>query len=176
MAEQIETPTAVDKPNATDAASNEGSVRRAIKDVLVPIDFSPGSLQALDYILGLVEPSGEVYLLHVIDSDFVEQLSAEGFGDPERARQQMSQRAEGRLQSIANECSSAGIEIESMVVIGKPFAEILRVAADLDFSLIAMGIRGRHQGGIEEILFGSTAEKVLRATRIPVLCVPPART
>jgi nucleotide-binding universal stress UspA family protein len=32
-----------------------------------------------------------------------------------------------------------------------------------------------HQGGIEEILFGSTAEKVLRAARIPVMCVPPAR-
>ena len=37
-----------------------------------------------------------------------------------------------------------------MVVVGKPFAEILRIAADLHFSLIVMGIRGRHQGGIEE--------------------------
>ena len=55
----------------------------------------------------------------------------------------------------------------------RPFAEILRIAADLHFSLIVMGIRGRRQGGIEEILFGSTAEKVLRAARIPVVCVPP---
>ena len=39
-----------------------------------------------------------------------------------------------------------------MVVAGKPFAEILRIASDLHFSLIVMGIRGRHQGGIEEIL------------------------
>ncbi len=61
-----------------------------------------------------------------------------------------------------------------MAAVGKPFAEILRIAADLDFGLIVMGIRGQHQGGIEEILFGSTAEKVLRAARIPVLCVPPA--
>jgi nucleotide-binding universal stress UspA family protein len=43
-----------------------------IEDVLVPIDFSTGSLQALDYALALVDPSGEVYLLHVIDADFVE--------------------------------------------------------------------------------------------------------
>jgi len=64
-------------------------------------------------------------------------------------------------------------DVESMVVVGKPFAEILRIAFDLHFSLIVMGIRGRHQGGIEEILFGSTAEKVLRAARIPVVCVPP---
>jgi nucleotide-binding universal stress UspA family protein len=65
------------------------------------------------------------------------------------------------------------VEIESMVVVGRPFAEILRIAADHHFSLIVMGIRGRHQGGTEEILLGSTAEKVLRAARIPVVCVPP---
>ena len=176
MAEQTETPVTDDKPNAADGTSNEGNDRRAIKDVLVPIDFSPGSLQALDYILGLAEPGGEVYLLHVIDSDFVERLSAEGFGDPDGARKQMRRSAEERLQSIARQCAASGIQVESMVVIGKPFAEILRVAADLDFNLIAMGTRGQHQGGIEEILFGSTEEKVLRATGIPVLCVPPART
>jgi nucleotide-binding universal stress UspA family protein len=84
-------------------------------------------------------------------------------------------KAEMRLQEIAQEHAASGLRIESMVVFGKPFAEILRVAADLKFSLIAMGIRGMHQGGIEEILFGSTAEKVLRAARIPVMCVPPAR-
>lgn len=72
-----------------------------IEDILVPIDFSPGSLQAIAYALALVDPTGEVYLL--------------------------------------------------------------------------MGIRGGHQRGIEEILFGSTAEKVLRAARIPVMCVPPSR-
>jgi nucleotide-binding universal stress UspA family protein len=74
---------------------------------------------------------------------------------------------------IARKSSLLNVRLESMVVVGKPFAEILRIAADLHFSLIVMGIRGRHQGGIEEILFGSTAEKVLRAARIPVVCVPP---
>lgn len=147
-----------------------------IQDVLVPIDFSTGSLQALDYALALVDPSGEVYLLHVIDADFVERLSAEGFCDAETAREQLRVKAESQLHEIAQDHSASGIRIESMVVIGKPFAEILRVAADLKFSLIAMGIRGMHQGGIEEILFGATAEKVLRAARIPVMCVPPART
>jgi nucleotide-binding universal stress UspA family protein len=57
-----------------------------------------------------------------------------------------------------------------MIVIGKPFAEILRVASDLDFAMIVLGTHGR--GDIEELLFGSTAEKVLRAARIPVVCVP----
>ena len=100
-----------------------------IEDILAPIDFSPGSLRALDYALAMVDPGGEVYLLHVIDADFLARVSDEGFCGAETARAQIS--------------------------------------------LIVMGIRGRHQGGIEEILFGSTAEKVLRAARIPIVCAPP---
>ena len=46
-----------------------------------------------------------------------------------------------------------------------------RVARDLDLPMIVMGVRGRSSPP-EELLFGSTAEKVLRGTRVPVLCVP----
>ncbi|HKQ73774.1 MAG TPA: universal stress protein [Blastocatellia bacterium] len=144
-----------------------------IEDILVPIDFSPGSFQALDYALAMVDPGGEVYLLHVIDAEFLGRLSDEGFCDAETAMAQMQRKAEERLREIAQKFSLVNVRLESMVVVGKPFAEILRIAADLHFSLIVMGIRGRHQWGIEEILFGSTAEKVLRAARIPVVCVPP---
>jgi nucleotide-binding universal stress UspA family protein len=49
-----------------------------IEDILVPIDFSPGSLQALDYALAMVDPDGEVYLLHVIDAEFLARVSDEG--------------------------------------------------------------------------------------------------
>ena len=146
-----------------------------IEGILVPIDFSSCSLQALDYALAMVDPSGEVYLLHVIEGEFIERLSAEGFCDAEPAIDKLRMKAGAQLQKIAEDHSASGIRIESMVVIGKPYAEILRIAADLKFGLIAMGIRGRHQGGIEEILFGSTAEKVLCATRIPVICMPLAK-
>jgi nucleotide-binding universal stress UspA family protein len=144
-----------------------------IEDIMVPIDFSPGSLRALDYALSLVDPGGEVYLLHVVDAGFLARVSEEGFCDAEAARTQLQRKAEEQLQDIVRKNSLLNVRLESMVVVGKPFAEILRIAADLHFSLIVMGIRGRHQGGIEEILFGSTAEKVLRAARIPVVCVPP---
>ncbi len=144
-----------------------------IEDILVPIDFSPGSLRALDYALALVDRGGEVYLLHVVDADFLARVSDEGFCDAETGRSQMQRKAEERLQKIMRKFSLLNVRLESMVVVGKPFAEILRIAADLDFSLIVMGIRGQRRCGIEEILFGSTAEKVLRAARIPVVCVPP---
>jgi nucleotide-binding universal stress UspA family protein len=144
-----------------------------IEDILVPIDFSPGSLRALDYALAMVDPGGEVYLLHVIDADFLARVGDEGFCDAETARAQMQRKAEEQLHKIAQKFLLLNVRMESMVVVGKPFAEILRIASDLHFSLMVIGIRGRRHGGIEEILFGSTAEKVLRAARIPVVCVPP---
>jgi nucleotide-binding universal stress UspA family protein len=143
-----------------------------VEDVLVPIDFSPNSLRALDFALSLVDAEGEVCLLHVIDADFLARLGEEGFSETETATTRLRQRAEERLQEIIQSISGTKLQLDPMVVIGKPFAEILRVAADLDFEMIVLGISGQHHGDIEEMLFGSTAEKVLRAARIPVVCVP----
>lgn len=146
-----------------------------IKDILVPVDFSPGSLGAVEFAFSLVDPEGEICLLHVIDSDFVAKLSEEGFGDAERAIEQLRQRAEEQLNNIAKEHPVEKIQVDTMVVVGKPFAEILRVANDLYFEMIILSIRGKQQGTIEGLLFGSTADKVLRAARTPIICVPVER-
>ena len=148
-----------------------------IESLLVPIDFSPGSLRAIDFALSIAEPESEIYLLYVVDADFVARLSEEGFGSVEEATARLRGRAETQLQEIMQAQTrgpQSGSRLNSMVVIGKPFAEIIRIAADLDFGVIVLGIHGQHQGEIEELLFGSTAEKVLRAARIPVICVPAA--
>jgi nucleotide-binding universal stress UspA family protein len=142
------------------------------QDILVPVDFSPNSLRALDFAVSLVDSGGEIYLLHVIDSDFIERLSEAGFGEPENAMATLRAKAEMRLQEVISGLSQSGAHLDSMVVVGKPFSEILRVAVDLDFQAIVLGIHGRASAGIEELLFGSTAEKVLRGARIPVICVP----
>ena len=144
------------------------------KDVLVPVDFSPGSLRAVEFAFSLIDPDGEICLLHVIDSDFVGKLSEEGFMEAEAAMETMRKKSEERLAEIARRNPSETIQLDTMVVVGTPFAEILRVANDLYFEMIVLSIRGKHQGSIEDLLFGSTAEKVLRAARIPVFCVPVA--
>jgi nucleotide-binding universal stress UspA family protein len=143
-----------------------------IKDVLVPLDFSANSLVALNFALSLVEPDGEVYLLHVIDQDFVRHLDEAGLGEAETVTAKLRARAEEQLHEIQQRLPEPQPHVEAMVVVGKPFAEILRIAADLDFSTLVVGMRGRRAGEIEEVLFGSTAEKILRAARIPVICVP----
>ena len=144
------------------------------QEILVPVDFSPNSMRAVDFAASLVDGEGEIYLLHVIDSDIVSRLSEEGLGDGKAATEQLRQRAEKRLQQIVEGRAESGPRMDFMIVVGKPFAEILRVAADLEFEMIVLGVHGRRQDDIEELLFGSTAEKVLRGTRRPVVCVPDA--
>lgn len=143
-----------------------------IEDVLVAVDFSQNSLRAIEFALSLVGRDGDVYLLHVIDSDFAERLSQEGFDELDSAIAKMKENAEQRLKKILEGLPTERPKVETMTVVGKPFVEILRVANDLDFQAIVVGVRGRRGKDVEELIFGSTAEKVVRASRIPVICVP----
>jgi nucleotide-binding universal stress UspA family protein len=77
------------------------------------------------------------------------------------------------LDEVLKECYCDGLEVTSMVTVGIPFQEIAVVARDLAVDLIVMGGYGRSgRGPIEEVFFGSTAEKVVRLLPCPVLCVP----
>jgi nucleotide-binding universal stress UspA family protein len=58
---------------------------------------------------------------------------------------------------------------EAMIVNGTPFLEILRTAKEKEVDLIVVGTHGRT--GLDHVLFGSTAEKVVRKAPCPVLSV-----
>jgi len=140
-------------------------------EILVPIDFSPCSDNALRVAIGMAAPEGDLTLLHVIDEHFVEDAVAAGWGSAEDIRTRLREQAEASFTNILAGIETGNVNIEKMIVIGIPFVEILKIARDLDLPMIVMGVRGRSTPP-EELLFGSTAEKVLRGTRVPVLCVP----
>ena len=140
-------------------------------DILVPTDFSDCSLRALDFALSLVSPGGEIYLLNVIDSKFLEGFQELGLGSKEEATQRMRAMADEKLDAIIADHEQAAAKVNKMIVVGIPFVEILRIAKDLDFRLIVMGIKGG-MNPIEELLFGGTADKVLRGTHVPIVFVP----
>ena len=141
------------------------------QDLLVPVDFSPCSVNALRVALGMAEPDGDVTLLHVIDQHFIEDCAAAGMGTAEEITAQLRTRADASFEEMLTGLDADGVDIERMVVVGVPFVEILKIARDLDLPMIVMGARGRSTPP-EELLFGSTVERVIRAARIPVLCVP----
>lgn len=140
-------------------------------DILVPVDFSPTSINAVRVALGIAAPDGDLTLLHVIDQEFVEDAVAAGMGSSDEINAKLRQQAESSFASALEGIQTGEVEIERMVVVGSPFVEILKIARDLDLPMIVMGVRGRSTPP-EELLFGSTAEKVLRGARVPVLCVP----
>jgi nucleotide-binding universal stress UspA family protein len=140
-------------------------------DILVPVDFSPTSLNAVRVAVGLAEPDGDITLLHVIDKEFVDDAVAAGMGASEEITARLREQAEASFAGALEGLSAGEVSVERMVVVGSPFVEILKIARDLDLPMIVMGMRGRSTP-TEELLFGSTAEKVLRGARVPVLCVP----
>jgi nucleotide-binding universal stress UspA family protein len=83
------------------------------------------------------------------------------------------ERAQLQLAEFLQRVKPEKLEVDSMVAVGLPFQEIAVVARDLAVDLVVMGGYGRGgRGPIEEVFFGSTAEKVVRLLPCPVLCLP----
>jgi nucleotide-binding universal stress UspA family protein len=120
---------------------------------------------------GIVAPGGDLTLLHVVDETFVHDAVAASLGSTDEIQGRLRERAEIDFATMLEGIDFGDVTVERMIVIGLPFVEILKIARDLDLPMIVMGVRGRSTPP-EELLFGSTAEKVLRGSRVPVLCVP----
>ena len=140
-------------------------------DLLVPVDFSQCSINAVRAAAAIAAPEGDLTLLHVIDENFVNDAVAASLGGSEEIQGRLRERAEIDFVTMLEGIDFGEVNVERMIVIGTPFVEILKIARDLDLPMIVMGVRGRSTPP-EELLFGSTAEKVLRGSRVPVLCLP----
>jgi nucleotide-binding universal stress UspA family protein len=85
--------------------------------------------------------------------------------------EQLEDSAERELPKIS-ECEECeGIEVEEVIVHGDAASEIVRVASERRVDLIVISTHGRT--GLGRLLFGSTAESVVRHAPCPVLVVKP---
>ena len=136
---------------------------------LVPVDFSEDANQAVKYAIDLASKLGaRMTLLHVI------QLLPLGSGDmgvivPYTYFQDLEADITSRMQAYLERVTAAGLEGEIAVVRGVPFQEILETAKMQQVDLIVMGTQGRT--GLQHVLMGSVAEKVVRLAPCPVLVV-----
>lgn len=147
------------------------NARFDLNSLLVPIDFSPASQAAFSRALQMASGDDAVLiLLHVIDPSLVEFAVAHSWGSSEDVTAEMRRRAEEQLADY-RERGREGVEIDIVVSEGAPFLEILRKADDFAVDAIVIGKIGT-RGSIEQLLFGSTAEKVLRGSRRPVIVLP----
>ena len=144
-----------------------------MKKVLVPTDFSDSARHALRYDISFAKEYGaELVLLHVVEnltvgyaSDLFPVPMAEVF-------QEISGYAKTELAKLAGEAKERDVRVTELVAQGKPSAEIIRYAAENAVDMIVLGTHGK--GILDQALFGSTTERVVRRAPCPVLTVPMA--
>ena len=146
------------------------------KHILCAIDFSDCSMRALNYAMSLAqEADAHLTVVHVIEvpieapADFRET----GLGDL-RGRQTLAeyvasteQERRARLADAVPDTVRAYCTVDTVVAVGKPYREILRIASEQHSELIVMGIHGR--GAAELLFFGSTTQHIVRQAACPVL-------
>jgi nucleotide-binding universal stress UspA family protein len=139
-----------------------------IRHILVPIDFEPSSLRALAVATDLaLRFDARMTVLHAWDLPIYAYssepyLSTDLWGAiEEAARKQLDETLAGVRKQLPR--------AEALLVRGRPADEILSAAERLKADFIVVGTHGR--SGLNHILLGSVAEKVVRGSPVPVLSV-----
>lgn len=138
--------------------------------ILLPTDFSECSEAAAGTAGRLAETLGSrILLLHVLDERIAVDPMFRGEVPLEAVRTRMEQFAQESMDAFLDRLFSGFENLDTALVSGVPYREILRAAREFPADLIVIGTHGRT--GVEHVLFGSTAEKVVRLAHCPVLTV-----
>lgn len=132
--------------------------------ILVTTDGSETSMDAAEDARQIAEKfDSEIHILYVVDlqvssaADYMDAISGKAMDAGEKA-----------VEKMASEIGE-NAELKKEVVRGVPSQKINSYADENDIDLIVMSSEGRT--GLEHALIGSTAEKVTRTSRIPVMTV-----
>lgn len=136
--------------------------------ILVPTDGSPEVERAVSHAIELAGAHGAtVHAIYVVNAASYTTLPMEtaweGVGD------MLREDGQAALDRVTEQGEAAGVDVETALVEGSPSREIVRYAEETGCDLVVMGTHGR--GGIDRLLLGSVAERVVRSSTVPVLTV-----
>lgn len=140
------------------------------KSILFATDFSESSDHAFEYALSMAKCfNARLLILHIIN----ELVDLRGFYVPhisiDSLEEEMEESARNMMDKFIESHTQNYGRVEPIVVPGIPYDEILKKAEDESVDLIVLGTHGRT--GLDHVLFGSTAEKVVRKSTIPVMTI-----
>lgn len=143
---------------------------KEFKKILFATDFSPGSDYAFEYALAMARHfQAELHIIHVIN----EPVDLRGFYVPhisfDTLEAEIIEGANKMMDRFRRTHLADYDRVETHVVSGIPHQEIIGKAGEVGADLIVMGTHGRT--GLDHVLFGSTTEKVVRKSTIPVLTI-----
>jgi nucleotide-binding universal stress UspA family protein len=142
------------------------------KKILFPLDLSESSAKIVPFVKSLASRyDARVHLLFVarvfdyFTSMYVPHPSVSQF------EKEVIEGAEKRLYEFADENFAAVAGTRTQVVAGDPSDEILGYIAAHGIDLVVMGTHGRK--GLDKVIFGSVAERVVKSSPVPVMVVNP---
>jgi len=145
-----------------------------LRKILLPTDFSGCANHALPYAATIARATGATIIcVHVVEP-IVPAVGYSGLAEPmpiADMSEQLEDSAERELPRFAECDDFNGLKVEEVIVHGDAAAEIVRVAVERKVDLIVVSSHGRT--GLGRIIFGSTAEAVVRHASCPVLVVKP---
>lgn len=146
------------------------SARADYRTLLVAVDLSPASREALEFALALA-PTASCHLLHVRPALPEHRLALVASSREERVRYRRAELAGGTadLERFLEPLQLSGRRIRSVVRVGRPSECILDAAEEIGADLIAVGTTGR--SGLPYILLGSVTEHLMREAACDVLAV-----
>ncbi len=141
------------------------------KHILVPVDGSATSMQAVGKAAGLAKAFGsEVTAVYVLDPYPFTGVGADFAYGQAQYLSAATAEANKALEDVKKLLDEAGVSTKTLVGEGHAIhAGVVRVAENVGADLIVMGSHGRR--GLEKLVLGSVAQRVLQAAHIPVLVV-----
>lgn len=158
-------------PVLTVRTEAEAAPGRAVRRVLVPMDFSEASRLALAHAKEIALTYGaEIDLLHVVEETVYP--PAYGLEPAYFPTQEVVDRVEKQLGDMARD--DIGYEhVMISATVGRPATEIIDYVKENEIDFLVIATHGRT--GLDRVLFGSVAEEVIRRAPTPVFVVKPGR-
>lgn len=139
---------------------------QSIGHIVAAVDFGVASTRAVATAIDLARTlHAQLTLLHTVEPP--------PYPYPIAAEESVRSRLRQSLDDIVAAAQRTGVEARGLLAEGPAWREIVRVASALHANLLVLGTHGRR--GFSRVILGSTAEKVVRASNVPVLTVPPFR-
>lgn len=142
-----------------------------IKKILVPVDFSEPSRRAIEYAVAMKKVfNATLEIVHVIFDETYLVTSYVPHGTLQGFLGELETGAKQHLDEFVESCELLkGLEFSLKLLKGTPYSEITEWAESIGADMIVIGTHGRT--GLDHVLFGSTAEKVIGRAHCPVLTV-----
>jgi len=153
------------------ALQSKNGSRFTIKKILVPMDFSDCSREALRYAIPFANEFGaRIILLHATYLGYIYSSEGTALYDIPGLQKAARKTAERKMRELVRSAKFGGVKFETIFTEGSPVLDICAFAKDHDVDLIITSTHGLT--GLKHVLIGSIAEQVVRHSPCSVLVVP----